>query len=157
MAADAHPGAAGLAWSAVALSALVLAVGLVLGSGSAVHISVGLLGVLLLLRAEDRLLLAPLYGGGLLLIDEVAMCSVELRETGLIAAGVTGSRLGVAIAAAGGGTCAAALVAAAVLVAPARSVAVTAAGAVAVLAATGTVLALARGRRQRAGASEAET
>jgi hypothetical protein len=145
VASDAGAGA-GLAWVGAALGAAILALGLVAGSTVAVQASVGILGALLLLRADDRLLLAPLYGGGLLGLSELGRMSIELAGVPAVAAGAPTARLGWVLAVAGAGTGAAGLAAAAVLAAPGRSVAVTAAGAVAVVVATGTVVWLARRR-----------
>jgi hypothetical protein len=148
VATDAGEGA-GLAWSGTGLTLGVLVLGLVTGSTAAVQISIVILGSVLLLRVDNRLLLAPLYGGGLLVVSELGQSSIELARVSRFAAGAVAARLGWMLAVAGGGACAAGLAALAVLAAPARSVAVTAAGAAAVLAATGTVVWLARRLRHR--------
>jgi hypothetical protein len=122
------------------VAVVILTAGLIGGSATAVWVSVAILGSLLLLRADDRLLVAPLYGGGLLVVSELARCSMDLAGS---------ARLGVVLAVAGGGTGAAGLAAIAVLAAPERSVAATAAGAASVMAATGTVVWRARHLRHR--------
>ena len=75
-----------LAWLGAGLAALFLAVGLVAGSVTAVHAAIALLGTIFLLRHDTRLLLAPAYGAGLLLIDDLAAQSIELRGVSQIGA-----------------------------------------------------------------------
>jgi hypothetical protein len=87
----------------------------------------------LLLRQQDRLLLAPLYGGGLLLVDELATRSSELVGIDRLGPGVLGARLGTSLVTSALGTFAACGVAAAVTIAPRRSVLVTAVGVAATL------------------------
>jgi hypothetical protein len=99
-----------------------------------VHCGVAVLGAVLLLRHSDRLLLAPLYGGGLLLIAELGVRSIELRGVSVIDARSIGTRLGVVVAVAAIGVCGAACAAIAATGAPGRSLLLTAAGASAVVA-----------------------
>jgi hypothetical protein len=96
-----------------------------------VHCGVAVLGAILLLRHSDRLLLAPLYGGGLLLVAELGVRSIELQGVSLIDARSIGTRLGVVAAVAAVGVCGAASAALAVTGAPSRSLLLTAAGAIA--------------------------
>ena len=99
------------------------------------HCGVAVLGAILLLRHSDRLLLAPLYGGGLLLIAELGARSIELRGVSLIDARSIGTRLGVVVAVAALGVCGAACAALAATGAPGRSLLLTAAaGAIAAVA-----------------------
>lgn len=104
-----------------------------------------MLGALLLLRHSDRLLLAPLYGAGLLLVAELGTRTVELRAVSLVGPRSIGTRLGAVLSVAAVGVCAAACVAIAVTGAPGRSLVLTAAGAIAVSAVCG---ALALGARR---------
>ena len=123
-----------LAWTGAGLATLLLACGLAASSPAPVHCGVAVLGAILLLRHSDRLLLAPLYGGGLLLVAELGVRSIELRGVGLIDPGSIGTRLGVLVAVAAVGVCAGACAALAVTGAPSRSLLVTAAGAIAAVA-----------------------
>lgn len=135
-----------LAWFGTAIAVIILALGLIATWSSAVPCSVGLLAVLLLLRQEDRLLLAPVYGACLLLAAELAQRSAELRRLALIGSGANGARVAAIVVLAALGACAAALAASAVTIAPARSVAFTAIGTVAVLATFAAIVLLARRR-----------
>jgi len=127
-------GLAGTAWAGAALAAVLVASGAVARASAPVHLGLALLGALLLLRQDSRLVLAPLYGSGLLLVAEFASRSGELREAGLVDAGAVVAR-GIAIlAVAAVGVCAAAAAAAVVTAAPERSVALTAVAAVLALA-----------------------
>lgn len=124
----------------------ILAVGLVLASSATVQLSLALLGALLLLRHQDRLLLAPLYGACLLVAGELAQRSLELRGQQRIGSGVVGLRLTAVLLLAALGACAAALCAMAVTIAPSRSVGFTAVGTLAVTAAFALVLLISRRR-----------
>jgi hypothetical protein len=129
-----------LAWLGAGLAALLLAAGLVGESVTAVHAAIALLGTVFLLRHDTRLLLAPAYGAGLLLIEDLAAQSIELsgvRQTGLA---VIGARTGAALVLAAIGACAAAAAALAVTAAPGRSVALTALGALAAVAALAAIV-----------------
>ena len=90
------------------MAALWLAVGLVAGSSTAVHAAVALLGAIFLLRQDTRLLLAPPYGAGLLLIDDLAAQTIELRGVSQMGLAVIGARTGTALALAAIGACASA-------------------------------------------------
>jgi len=138
-----------LAWLGAGLAALFLAVGLVAGSVTAVHTAIALLGTMFLLRHDTRLLLAPPYGAGLLLIDDLAAQTIELRGVSQIGPAVIGARTGAALAVAAISACAAAAAALAVTAAPGRSVTVTALGALAAVAAFAAIVRSAR-RRYRA-------
>jgi hypothetical protein len=128
------------------LAALFLTAGIVGGSFMAVHAAIALLGAMFLLRHETRLLLAPVYGAGLLLIEDLAVQTIELREVSQVALAVIGVRSGAAIAVAAVGACAAAVAALAVSAAPGRSVALTALGALALVVAFAAIMLLARRR-----------
>ena len=110
----------------------ILAIGLGLGSSTALQVPVALLGVLLLLRTDDRLVLAPLYGAALLILVELGWMSLELRALKLVDRRAIRARLMIIVLFAGLGACAAGAVAIAVTGAPARSVAITAVGTIAV-------------------------
>jgi hypothetical protein len=140
-----------LAWLGAGLAALFLAVGLVGGSVTAVHAAIALLGTIFLLRQDARLLLAPAYGAGLLLIDDLAAQSIELSGVSQIGLAVIGARTGAALVVAAIGACASAAAALAVTAAPGRSVTVTALGA---LAAVGALAAIVRPARRRYGATD---
>jgi hypothetical protein len=107
-------------------------------------VAIALLGAMLLLREDARLLLAPLYGAGLLLVAELGTRSIELADVGCVGPGVINMRLGATVAMAAVGACLAAGAALAVTAAPGRSVVLTAVGAVAAVAVCGAVARLAR-------------
>lgn len=134
----------GLAWGGTAVSAALLALALVVGSPSAAQTAAAVLGVLLLLRSGDRLLLAPLYGAGLLLVCELAQRSTELRGADRLYRGVVAARLERIVLVAGVGACCAALAALAVTIAPARTVGFSALGTVVTVGAFVLVVLLAR-------------
>ena len=73
-------------------------------------------------------MLAPLYGAGLLLVEELAWRSIELRDIEAIGPGVITARVTAVLAVAAVGACAAAGAAIAVTLAPGRSVVFTAIG-----------------------------
>jgi hypothetical protein len=133
----------GLARSGGAVCVVVLASALLGGPSVAVHLSLALLGSLLLLRQSDRLEIAPLYGCVLLMIGELAQRSRELRAPGPIGPGVLSARLANTVLLVAAGGCAAAVAAIAVTLAPARSVALTVAGAAALVAACVAIVMLA--------------
>ena len=62
-----------LAWLGAATAALLLATGMARRSPAARPWGGGLLGAIFLLRHDTRLLLAPPYGAGLLLMDDLAI------------------------------------------------------------------------------------
>jgi hypothetical protein len=139
-------GAAGVAWDGTAVAIVILIVGLLTASVVAVQSSIALLAALLVLRHQDRLLVAPLYGACLLVVGELAQRAFELRGQARIGPGAIWLRLGAVLLLAAVGACAAALAAIAVTIAPSRSIGFTAAGAAAVLAAFALVVVIARQR-----------
>jgi hypothetical protein len=132
------------------MAAVCLGVGLVAGSFTAVHAAIALLGAIFLLRQETRLLLAPPYGAGLLLIDDLAAQTIELRGVSLVDLAMIGSRTAAVLAVAAIGACASAAAAIAVTAAPGHSVVLTALGA---LAAVVAFAAIVRPTRRRYGVS----
>ena len=140
-----------LALLGAGLAALLLAAGLVGGSVTAVHAAIALLGTIFLLRHDTRLLLAPVYGAGLLLIEDLAAQSIELSRVSQTELAVIGARTGAALVLSAIGACASAAAALAVTAAPGRSVTVTALGA---LAAVGALAAIVRPARRRYGATD---
>jgi hypothetical protein len=131
------------------LSVLLVALALALGSSAPIPWSLALLATLFLLGEHDSLVLAPIYGAGLLLVGELAQCSSELRGVKWLTLRWIASRLAASLALAALGAGAGAVTAAAATIAAARSVALTAAGALATVVAVGTIALLAR-RRDRA-------
>lgn len=144
-------GASQLAWLGAAVALVSLAVGMALGSPAAVHVAVAALGGIFLLRHDTRLLLAPVYGAGLLLMEDLAIQTIDLRGVGVVTLEALGARTASALAIAAIGACASAAAALAVAAAPRRSVGVTALGALAAVAAVAVIAWLAR---RRYGASE---
>jgi hypothetical protein len=144
-----------LAWLGAGLAALLLAAGMAAESPTPVHAAVALLGAIFLLRHDTRLLLAPAYGAGLLLMDDLAIRTMEWSGVSRIAPGVIGARVGATLAAAAVGACAAAAAALAVTGAPARSVALTAVGALTAVAAVAAIVRLARRRYRWSPATDA--
>jgi hypothetical protein len=135
-----------LAWVGAGAAAFLVTLGPAFRSPTPVHCGVALLGGMLLLRQDARLMLAPLYGAGLLLVEELAWRSTELRDVDVIGPGVITTRVTAVLAVAAVGACAGAGAAIAVTVAPGRSVIFTAIGAIAVVAAFGTIAHYARKR-----------
>ena len=137
-----------LAWVGAGAAALLLTLGMMLPSPGPVHAAVALLGVifLLLTRHDQRLLLAPPYGGVLLLIETLATQTSEWRGIELIAPEVIGARVRATFLVAAVGASAAAAAALLVTVAPDRSVGLTAAGAIAAVVAFGAIARVARRR-----------
>ena len=117
----------------VGLAAVLVALGSAARSSTPVHAGVALLGAMLLLRHDARLMLAPLYGAGLLLVDELATRSIELAGVRAIGPGVASTRAAAVLAVAALGGCAGAVAAIAVTAAPGRSVMLTATGAIAIV------------------------
>lgn len=141
-----------LAWLGAGAAAVALVVGMVAQSPSPVHGAVALLGAIFLLRRDTRLVLAPAYGGGLLLLEDLAIQAIELRAVDRIRLEVPGARTAATLAAAAVGAVAAAVAALAVTAAPGRSVGLTALGAAAAVGAFAAITRSAR-RRFRAPAS----
>lgn len=135
-----------LAWLGAGTAALLLASGMAAQSPAPVHAAVAVLGVLFLLRHESRLLLAPLYGAGLLLMDDLAIRTMELSGVNRIAPDIIAIRLGATLAIAAVGACLSALAALAVTAALPRSLALTAVGALAAVAAFVAIVLLVRHR-----------
>jgi hypothetical protein len=134
------------AWLGAGAAALLLAAGLVAQSPAAVHAAVALLGAIFLLRQDNRVLLAPLYGAGLLIMEDLAAQAIELRGVSQIGLGLIAARTGAALAVAAVGACASAAAALALVAAPGRSVALTALGALAAVVAFAAIVRLARRR-----------
>ncbi len=118
------------------------------------HAAVALLGAIFLLRRDMRLLLAPPYGAGLLLIEDLAVQAIELREVARVTSEVIAARTGASLLAAAVGACAAGAAALSVRVAPARSVGLTAVGAFVAVAAFAAIVHLARRRYGSTAAGE---
>jgi hypothetical protein len=135
-----------LAWVGAGAATVLLLAGIAGGSPGAVHAAVALLGAIFLLRHDTRLLVAPLYGAGLLLIEDFAVQAIDLRGVGRIAAETIGARSMATLLMAAVGACGAAAVAAAVTVAPGRSVGLTALAAVVAVLALAGIVRLARRR-----------
>ena len=87
----------------VGLAAVLVALGSAARSSTPVHAGVALLGAMLLLRHDARLMLAPLYGAGLLLVDELATRSIELAGVTAIGPGVASTRAAAVLAVAAAG------------------------------------------------------
>jgi hypothetical protein len=126
------------------VSVLFVALAVAVGSAAPIPWSLALLALMFLLDGHDSLVLAPIYGAGLLLVGEVAQCSIDLRGVTWLTPGWITSRLGATMALAALGAGAGALAAAAATIAADRSVALTAAGAVAAVMALATIGLLAR-------------
>ena len=135
-----------LGWLGAGTAAALLAAGMVAESPAPVHAAVAVLGAIFLLRLDSRLLLAPPYGAGLLLMDDLAIRTMELSGVGQIAPEVIVARVGATMAVAAIGACVSAVAALAVTAALPRSVALTAVGALAAVAAFAAIVRLARRR-----------
>jgi hypothetical protein len=140
-----------LALVGTAVSELTLALAFVAGSSGSIQWSLGLLAILFLLRHEDRIALAPIYGAGLLLVGELAQRAIDLRGVQRISSGVIRARLAAVIVLAALGACGGAIATIAVRIAPVRSVGFTAIGTIAALA---TVAAITRLSRRRVAGGE---
>lgn len=141
---DTSSGTAGLVGVGAAVALVLLVVSLASGWDAALYASLGVLGLMPLAGADDRLILAPLYGAGLLAVTELARTVHELRRLGGVGPGVIAARLTIGAASAGLGGCAAALVAVGVTVGPPRSVSLSVAATLAVGVAYGAIVAMAR-------------
>jgi hypothetical protein len=139
--------AAGVAWYGVAISIALLVVGLGVGVDAPVLAAVAVLGALLLLRRDARLVVAPLYGAGLVMLLELVRTCRELGHIELVADGTVRARLTTVLAVAGVGAGAAGVTALAVTGAPDRSVIATAAGTLAVILMFAGIVRLARRHR----------
>jgi hypothetical protein len=136
----------GLAWTITAVAALLLVLAPAVRSETLVYVAIVLLGSLLLLRHDARLLLAPAYGAVLVLEVEFGARAVELRAIQILAPAALGARFAAVCFAALVGACAAAGTAAAVTVAPGRSVLLTGLGSLALFATFAGVVRAARCR-----------
>jgi hypothetical protein len=146
-----------LAWLGAGLAAVLIAVGMLAGSPGPVHVGVALLGAIFLTRQDARLLLAPAYGAGLLLLEDLASQTMELRGVELIAPDVIGARAAATLLVGVVGASAAAVAALAVTVAPGGSVELTAVGAIAAVAACAAVVRVARSRYLASDSEESST
>jgi hypothetical protein len=118
------------AWVGAGAAAVLLAGGIAGGWPGLVHAAVALLSAIFLLRQHTRLLVAPLYAAGLLMIEGLGGQAVDLRAVSWVAADAVGARTLTTLLAAAVGACCAAAVALTVTVAPGRSVGLTALAAV---------------------------
>lgn len=143
--------AGGVAWLGAGVAALLLVSGIVSGSAGPIHAAVAVLGAVFLARQDARLLLAAPVGAALLLIDGLAMQTIELREVDRIVRGTLTARTAATLSLAALGACVAAAAALAVSVAPARSVWLTAIGAVVLVTAFAAIACLARRRFRTTG------
>jgi len=128
----------------VALALALLVVGLGFDVDGPVMATIAVLGALLLLRSDLRLVVAPVYGAGLVVLLELAQTCHELRQAAFMTRGVVRRRLTAMLATAGVGACAAGVAALAVTGAPGGAAIVTAAGTFAVIALFAGVVRLAR-------------
>ena len=143
----AHAGGASQpAWLGAGTAALLVLAGIAAQSPAPVHAAVAVLGVMFLLRHDSRLLLAPLYGAGLLLMDDLAIRTMELSGVDRIAPDAIAARLGATIAVAAIGAGLSALAALAVTAAVPPSVLLTAVGALLAVAAFVGIVLVARRR-----------
>ena len=122
--------ATGLVLLVAVLAALLLAAGMAATSPGSVHAAVALAGAIFLARHDVRLLLAPPYGAGLLIMEDLAIQMIELRGVELIAVDQIGARTAARLVAAVVGASVSAAAALAVTVAPGRSVTLTALGSI---------------------------
>jgi hypothetical protein len=145
------PGSASeLVWLGAGVAAVLIVVGMMGGWPGPIHVSVALLGVIFLARQDARLLVAPPYGAGLLLMEGLAIQAAELRRVGWVATDAIGARTAATLLVAAIGACGAAAAALAVTVAPGRSVGLTAVAAVLVVLAFAAIVRVARRRYRRA-------
>jgi hypothetical protein len=143
--------ASGLVWYGAGLAVALLATSLAGGWDAPLHVSVAILGLILLARADQRLTLAPIYGAALLTVSELARTCHELGPLDSVTPAAIRARLLTVAASAGLGACAAAVVALAAAGRPARSVAISAAATLAVAVMYAGIVALARRGRFTAG------
>lgn len=136
--------AAGLVWYGAAMAVGLGAMSLASGSPSLLHASLGVLGLLLLARADDRLVLAPVYGAGVLAVSELARTCHELSGVDRVDPDALRGRLLTVAVAVGLGACAASLLSVVATAGPRRSVVSSVAATVAVAAVYVGIVALAR-------------
>jgi hypothetical protein len=122
-----------LAWSTTVVAVVLVVIGSLVRSSAPIHLAVVLLGAVFLTRHDARLLLAPVYGAGLLLVAELGWRSIELRDLGRLGPGVQAARALAVCAVAGLGACVSAAAAAAVTSGQARTVALTAVAAASIV------------------------
>jgi hypothetical protein len=135
---------AGLVVTLAGTSVLLLVLALLTGWSPGVLAALALLVPVFLARHGDLLALAPLFGGGLLLVGELAHQSIELRGVAAVERGAVITRAANVLGIAALGATAGAAGAIAVRYAPSHAIGVTAAGAVAVLGAVAVISWLAR-------------
>ncbi len=136
--------ALGLALTLAGLSELGLVLAVATGWSPGVPAALALLAAAFLLRRNDTLALAPLFGGGLLLVGELAQQSVELRGVVRVERGVVTTRVARVLGIGALGAAAGAAATIAVRFAPSHAVGVTAVGALAIVGAVAAVSRLAR-------------
>ncbi|MGH2894974.1 MAG: hypothetical protein ACRDPM_17155, partial [Solirubrobacteraceae bacterium] len=113
--------AAGLVWYGAGIAIALGAISLASGSQSPLHASLAVLGLLILARADNRLVLAPVYGAGLLAVSELARTCHQLAGVDHVDPNALRARLLTVAVAVGLGVCAASLVSVAVTAGPRRS------------------------------------
>jgi hypothetical protein len=101
--------ASGLVWYGAGLAVALLATSLAGGWDAPLHVSVAILGLILLARADQRLTLAPIYGAALLTVSELARTCHELGPLDSVTPAAIRARLLTVAASAGLGACAAAV------------------------------------------------
>jgi hypothetical protein len=135
-----------LAWLGAGTAALLLGVGMAAESPAPVHAAVAVLGVMFLARHDSRLVLAAPYGAGLLLMEDLAIRTMELSGVSEFVPDVLIARFGATLAVAAIGACLSAVAALAITAALPRSVLLTALGALAAVAAFVAIVLLVRRR-----------
>jgi hypothetical protein len=133
-----------LALAATVVSELTLALGIAASCSGSVQWSIGLLAILFLLRREDRIALAPIYGAGLLLVGELAQRSIDLRGVQRIAPGLITARFAAVLVVAAIGACGGVVATIAPNIAPVGSVSSTALGTIGALITVAVITRLAR-------------
>jgi hypothetical protein len=129
-----------------AASTLLLLLGLFTGRSVPVFLALLLLAAIYVVPEGDRAIPAPIYGGALLLIAELAFWSLDELGPGRLEPGTLTPRLVAILAVAATAVAAGALVSLAADSEVARSPALTAAGVGAILACIGVLVALVRAR-----------
>jgi hypothetical protein len=127
---------AGLATGVGVAAELALVGACGLASPGLANVPVAMLALSFVCYAGDRLILAPLYGAGIVLVGELAARAVQLRAVSQAGVATTLNWLGAVVGVLAAGACAAAAVAIAAGQAPGRSVALTGLGALAAAGAT---------------------
>jgi hypothetical protein len=134
--------AVGLVWYGAGIAVALATISLASGAKPPLHASLAVLGLLILARADDRLVLAPVYGASLLAVSELARICHELSGVDHVEPHALRARLLTVAVAAGLGACAASLVSVAVSSGPRRSVVTSVAATVAVAAVYGGIVVL---------------